>query len=593
MGFSQAYGLLQRGGKGEELLSRLRPVTLLVACGIVLAATLLIVTGLVAGYLREQTLEASEAGLSRIDAVLVEAGNRSLLGVEAALSDIASHIRIAEAQTPDAVAHNIAEAAVAAQLSRRVEAAPQIAGIALIGADGALISSTGGWPAGETNVASRDYFAALRGNPGLESAIGAPVALARDRAPVIPVAHKLRTTGGQFAGLAVATVPVSDFEGLYRVVPLGDDGVISLMRRDGTVLAQYPPQPGGASQSAFATGVLAALANGVQGVFEEDRGKAGRWRINAIQPLADYPVAVLVSRSGDRALVGWSRQAAMFGAFAICGVIAIGLMVFLIARQFHTHSALASIRAEKIEVEHARLVAEAELMKKERLSVLGQFTASVANELRNPLSAVRNTLFTMREIAIGSGLTLDRPIARIQRSIARCDRIIGDLLEYTRAPELSRVPLGFDAWLKDVLAEHSPPATVSLVEELEAGEAVVRIDPERIRRVVINLIDNAAQDLGETAPGGGVNTITVRSAVFDGVLELAVSDTGPGIPRENVAKIFDPLFSAKSFGTGLGMATVKQIVTQHGGAIGVESEVGVGTTVTIRLPLEPEMRVAA
>jgi signal transduction histidine kinase len=591
MGFSQAYGLLQKGGKREELLSRVRPVALLVACGIVLAATLLIVTGLVAGYLRERTLEASEAGLSRIDAVLVEAGNRSLLGVEAVLSDIASHIRIAEAPTPDATAHNIAEAAVAAQLSRRVEAAPQIAGIALIGADGALISSTGGWPVGETNVAGRDYFAALRGNPGLESAIGAPVTLARDRAQVILVAHKLRTSGGTFAGLAVATVPVSDFEGLYRVVPLGADGVISLMRRDGTVLAQYPPD--GAGQITVTTGVLAALIDGVQGVFEEDRGAAGRWRINAIQPLADYPVAVLVSRSGEEALVGWSRQAAMFGAFAVCGVMAIGLMVFLIARQFHTHSALASIRAEKIEVEHARLVAEAELMKKERLSVLGQFTASVANELRNPLSAVRNTLFTMREIAMGSGLTLDRPIARIQRSIARCDRIIGDLLEYTRAPELSRMPVGFDAWLKDVLAERSPPATVSLVEELDAGEAVVRIDAERIRRVVINLIDNAAQAFGETAPSGPVNTITVRSSICDDALKLMVRDTGPGIPQENIAKLFDPLFSTQSFGTGLGMATVKQIVVQHGGVIDVESAVGVGTTITIRLPLEQQMRVAA
>jgi signal transduction histidine kinase len=197
----------------------------------------------------------------------------------------------------------------------------------------------------------------------------------------------------------------------------------------------------------------------------------------------------------------------------------------------------------------------------------------------------------MREIAINSGLALDRPIARIQRSIARCDRIIGDLLEYTRAPELSRVPVGFDGWLKEILAEHSLPSTATLVAQLEAGDAVVRIDAERIRRVVINLIDNAVQASGEAAHGPG--TITVRSSAYDGALELAVTDTGPGIPRENLARIFEPLFSTKSFGTGLGLATVKQIVGQHGGAISVESDAAMGTTITIRLPLEQEMRVAA
>jgi signal transduction histidine kinase len=232
-------------------------------------------------------------------------------------------------------------------------------------------------------------------------------------------------------------------------------------------------------------------------------------------------------------------------------------------------------------------------LKKERLSVLGQFTATVANELRNPLSAIRNTLFTMREIATSSVLVLDRPIARIQRSIARCDRIIGDLLEYIRTPELSRVPVTLDEWLREVLLEHGLPPAVTLVEEYGAGDAVVRIDADRIRHVVINLIDNAAQALGEMPPGSGPLRITVSSAIRDGALQLTVADTGPGIPPENMARIFEPLFSTKSFGAGLGLATVKQIVVHHGGTIGIDSEVGSGTRMSIRLPLEQILRVAA
>jgi signal transduction histidine kinase len=188
---------------------------------------------------------------------------------------------------------------------------------------------------------------------------------------------------------------------------------------------------------------------------------------------------------------------------------------------------------------------------------------------------------------------LDRPIARIQRSIARCDRIIGDLLEYIRTPELTRVSVHFDEWLREILAEHGLPPAVTLVEEYAAGDAIVRIDADRIRHVVINLIDNATQALGEMPPGQGPLRIAVRSALSGGALELSVGDTGPGIAPEHMARIFEPLFSTKSFGAGLGLPTVKQIVTQHAGTIDIASQPGHGTTVTIRLPVEQTLRIAA
>jgi signal transduction histidine kinase len=588
--------------KSDWLPAQPRPLTLLVVCGIVLATALLVVTGLVADYLRVQTLASSEAGLSRLAAVLAETGNRSFLGVETVLTDVASHIHLAAASPPDKIVRELSDAAAAANLEQKIEAVPQIAGIALVGADGAVVSRAGGWSIGESDIARRDYFLALRNGAGLESSVGAPVALPNGGVWVIPVAHKLRATNGDFAGLVVAALPVSDFEKLYRTIPLGDDGVTSLMRRDGTVLAQYPHDPANLNPANLNLGgpnrlptgsVLASLAEGVQGVFEEQRDEHGQWYIDAVQPLANYPAAIVVSSSGAQALAAWSRQAAMFGAFAICGVLTIGLMVVLIGRQIHTHSALAAVRAEKIEMEHARLLAEAELLKKERLSVLGQFTATVANELRNPLSSIRNTLFTMREIATSSGLQLDRPIARIQRSIARCDRIIADLLEYIRSPELSRVSVNFDEWLREILSEHGLPPTVTLVAQYEAPDAIVRMDAGRIRHVLINLVDNAAQALGEMPPDHGPLRITVQSAFVDGALELSVADNGPGIPPERKARIFEPLFSTKSFGAGLGLSTVKQIVVQHGGTINVDSEVGVGTTVTIRLPLEQILKAAA
>jgi len=245
------------------------------------------------------------------------------------------------------------------------------------------------------------------------------------------------------------------------------------------------------------------------------------------------------------------------------------------------------IEAEKIKSERARLAAETELLKSERLSVLGQLTATVAHELRNPLSAIRNTLFNVRQLATNAGVKLDRPIARMERSIERCDRIISDLLEVTRNRELNRADLRADRWLAEILAEQTIRKPIVLSTELGAPGAVVAADSDRLRRVVINLVDNAAQALAET-PGDRSKRLTVRTTVSDRELVLMVEDTGPGIPPENLSRIFEPLFSTKSFGTGLGLPTVKQIVKQHDGIISVDSEVGRGTCVTIRLPLRAE-----
>ena len=105
--------------------------------------------------------------------------------------------------------------------------------------------------------------------------------------------------------------------------------------------------------------------------------------------------------------------------------------------------------------------------------------------------------------------------------------------------------------------------------------------------MVINLVENAAQAMAETAAERD-KRLTVRTAIAEGALVLTIEDTGPGIPPENLSRIFEPLFSTKSFGTGLGLPTVKQIVSQHDGIISVDSEVGRGTCVTVRLPLRAE-----
>lgn len=583
-----------------EEVSGIRPVTLLIASGIVLIIAILIATGIATNHLRQQALATTEGELGRIGGILAEAGNRSLNAVDAQLADIADGAQPAGGATLREAA---ASPQIAALMRSKVGRAPRIDAVALITADGTVLDRAGAWPA--VDIAWRDLFAALRAAPGRASSIGTPIRDPQTGAVGIPLAHRIIGPQGMPVGAVVGMIPAADLAKLFAAVPLAPDAAIALLRSDGMMLARYPEQPGAIGHVAK-NGDLGpvfddATATMVRHVTSDDRA----WRVEALRALADYPAAVVVSQSADQALAGWARQGLWFGILALAGTVAIGVMVYLIARQFQTHDALAAIRAEKaiaaihaekIEMERARLAAEAELLKNERLSVLGQLTATVAHELRNPLSAIRNTLFTIKELATTAGLKLDRPIARMERSIERCDRIISDLLEYTRNRELKRTSVCFDRWVAEVVAEQNVSPPIALTTELAAAEAAIAIDADRMRRVVINLVENAAQALAELPPDRE-KRIMLRTATADGGLLLAIEDTGPGIAPEILARIFEPLFSTKSFGTGLGLPTVKQIVNQHGGIIEVDSEVGKGTRVTVHLPLDAtatqEVKVAA
>lgn len=228
--------------------------------------------------------------------------------------------------------------------------------------------------------------------------------------------------------------------------------------------------------------------------------------------------------------------------------------------------------------------AQQTLVLKERLSALGQLTATVAHELRNPLSVIQNTMFTMKQGLDSKGVTMERPMARIERSIARCNRIITDLLDYSRQRDLQWQEHPIDDWLARVIAEQSHPAKIAIQQDLQAGTTVARFDPERLRRVAINLIDNAVQAFPEQSDRTDCAVTVATRATGDG-LEILVRDNGPGIPADVLPKIFEPLFSTKNFGTGLGLPTVRQIVEAHGGRIDITSVVGEGTNVRVWLPI--------
>lgn len=248
-------------------------------------------------------------------------------------------------------------------------------------------------------------------------------------------------------------------------------------------------------------------------------------------------------------------------------------------------------RLEELVIERTNELKEAqeELLRREKFATLGKITATVNHELRNPLATIRASLFSIGEHTRDGSPLIMRALERAERSISRCDKIIEDLLNYTRVRELELMNTEIDKWLSRELNEIKLPDDVVLLKELNAG-IKVKMDRERFRRCIINIIDNAWQAMEERQDSGPEvidKIITVRSSSRDDRVEIQIEDTGPGIPEEDIKKIFEALYSTRSTGVGLGLPYVKQIIEQHKGGIDVKSEEGKGTMVNIWIPLLP------
>ncbi len=230
---------------------------------------------------------------------------------------------------------------------------------------------------------------------------------------------------------------------------------------------------------------------------------------------------------------------------------------------------------------------EGELLRQDRLATLGRLTATVSHELRNPLGVIRTSAFIIKEGRTDTNPRVPRALERIDRSVVRCDRIIDELLDFTRISELEPEPTPLDSWLDSTLSEQVLPSKVELRRDFNVAGIDIAIDRDRIRRAVINVFDNACQAMTDPATKTDVDArhiLTVTTRISDDRVEIIFEDNGPGIPAEVRPMIFEPLFSTKGFGVGLGLPAVKQIMDQHGGGIDIESVPGQGARVRLWLP---------
>ena len=225
--------------------------------------------------------------------------------------------------------------------------------------------------------------------------------------------------------------------------------------------------------------------------------------------------------------------------------------------------------------------AHEELVRRERLALVGQLAGGVGHELRNPLGAIGNAVYYLRmRLGGGDDMKVHKHLAILETEVRRANKIVTDLLDFSRVKQPSRAPAQLNAIIRDILARQPQPS--SLKRELDLIESLppILVDPDQVGQVVQNLVINAI----EAMPDGG--TLTIRTWSTSDAVVASVSDTGIGIPPENLEKIFQPLFSTKTKGIGLGLAVSRRLIDANGGALSVESQVGKGSTFTAIFPIE-------
>jgi signal transduction histidine kinase len=224
--------------------------------------------------------------------------------------------------------------------------------------------------------------------------------------------------------------------------------------------------------------------------------------------------------------------------------------------------------------------AQSALVERARLATLGQITAKVSHELRNPLGTLRTSLFTLRERTRGSELALERILDRCERNVVRCDRIIEELLAFTRPRSHQRKNINISELLRETIEEYPLPPPLTIALSLESQVELI-IDAEDLRRMLINLLSNAVD---ATVAHGSAEAIQVTLKREGDWVVIRVFDHGGGISDDVLSMAFEPLFSTKGFGIGLGLPIVRELAERNDGRVELSSRGREGVTTTLSFP---------
>ena len=239
-----------------------------------------------------------------------------------------------------------------------------------------------------------------------------------------------------------------------------------------------------------------------------------------------------------------------------------------------------SERLEEMVRERTRELQDAQeqLIRKEKLSVLGQLAGGVGHELRNPLGVISNAVYYLKMVLPDADENIKEYLETISLEVERSSKIISVLLDFSRVKSMDKEKITITDLVSRALEKQPAPEDIEVVIDIPSDIPPVYVDALQIGQVFGNLVTNACQAM----PEGG--NLTIEAKVKQKAAHVSITDTGCGIPEDNLEKLFEPLFTTKARGIGLGLAVSKNLTEANGGSIEVKSDEGRGSTFTVILP---------
>ncbi|MFN4281123.1 MAG: ATP-binding protein [Alphaproteobacteria bacterium] len=563
----------------------------LVVSGAALLTGILAILAVAVVWLRDQALSDSETRLAQLNLALAEQVERSFGAIETVQRTIASVAQRGDLFEP------ATRAGMHTYLASQTAGLPQVRAFLVMDRDGDLvIDSTSAEPRAY-NGADRENFQVLKSGEQGDLHIGAPLFGRLTQQWLFTVSRRLEGPDGEFSGIVTGNVDLAYFVEFFGAMKLGEDGTISLWRKDGAYLLGSPlnePMLGrildqGPIHKEFLPHVAAAVLRAPSPIDGTDR-------MISFHALKDYQAFVVVSRGMDAVLAPWVRQTAALALFAGLSILVLGGFGYVLLRMAQAQDRLLLEAHEaRAAAEHSAKVAE------EANRLKSRFFAGVSHDLRTPLNAIAG--FSDLLLSGHGGALSDKTreyVADIRQSGRHLLELLNELLDMAKI-EAGRMTLVEDRFaLRSLIAEcvrlSAPLAAKAGVQVKTAGETDfgLRADQTRLRQILFNLLSNAIKF---TPEGGHVEIAASRAA--DGSLRVAVTDNGIGMDKAGIAAALEPFgqvdngFTRHSQGTGLGLPMAKALIELHGGWLEIKSAPGKGSSFTMVLPAERVLTLAA
>jgi signal transduction histidine kinase len=461
---------------------------------------------------------------------------------------------------------------------------PFLRALVLIDATGNILAD-GSAPKGDTlhiDLSDRSYFAIHQKKKTKDLFFGKPKISRRDGNWFFPVSRAIYGTDGKLRYVIMASIEPMYFFHLFQSLSKKQNQHANLIHEDGTLFIRYPFDEKRIGHSMADTDLFRKkLKENDNGFFSGESPYTGKKYFVAYQAVKNFPFVLVVGVSHKIALENFRKNLFVWTSIA---ALVIGFVFYSARFQIRSNKKIfyqAQVlenKTKKLETTNRILEETREkLVQQEKMAVLGEMAGGIGHELRNPLGVISNSIYYLKLLPHTEVSAVREYLEIISTEVDNAEKIVSDLLDFSKNHKLNRQVVNLNDFINHLFKKH-PVKENFRIEKHIPPEINVYADPLKLEQVLFNLVINGLQAMDE----GGV--LTVGAVSNHKHVHISISDTGCGMDEKQQKKIFEPLFTTRAKGIGLGLSLSKNFIEAHGGRVEVKSRLGEGATFTIILP---------